>query len=296
MNYILTLLASDVPVHAAHIGMVEGVLEQNAVLITGKPKWVEPVTQGDDAPHQAAKLPIAEALTIDQIKKLRDILADDRVDVFCTPERRAPYRLFLADMDSTIVTNETLDELANEAGIKEQIALITDRAMRGELNFHTALKERVALLAGLSQDALTRTLDQTTLSTGAVEFVTTLKKSGTRCVLVSGGFTYFTGAIAAQVGFDTHHGNILDITDGQLTGTVSDPILDKEAKLAFLRQYVQEMAIDMADSIAIGDGANDLPMLAHAGLGIGYRPKPLLADSLLNCLFYADLSAIQYIL
>ena len=287
MNYQITLLASDTPLSAAHLALLERFLDDSGLLIVGEPKWLKP--------HKATSLPIAEPLNIKQMKALRRHLETDQIDVFCTPVRDKPYGLFVADMDSTIVTGETLDELAAEAGIKDKIAKITARAMRGELDFKEALKERVGLLKGLDESAITRTLEKTEISEGADALLKHLKKSGTQCVLVSGGFTYFTGAIAGQIGFDTHHGNILNIENGKLTGMVSEPILDKDSKLAFLKQYIQELGIDMADSIAIGDGANDLPMLGNAGLGIGYRPKPLLADHLLNCLFYADLSALRHI-
>ncbi|MCI5060124.1 MAG: phosphoserine phosphatase SerB [Alphaproteobacteria bacterium] len=288
MDYQITLFASSTPLSAGHLAMLERFLEECGILVTAPPEWLEP--------HKAAFLLVAETLTITQMKALRRHLKEGRIDVFCTPVRDKSYGLFMADMDSTIVTSETLDELAAEAGIKDKIAEITARAMRGELDFHAALKERVGLLTGLDEDALTRTFETTEISKGAAELLKALKKSGTRCVLVSGGFTYFTSKIAGQLGFDAHHGNILDIENGQLTGTVSAPILDKDSKLAFLRQYVQELGIDMGDSIALGDGANDLPMLSKAGLGIGYRPKPLLADNLLNCLFYADLSVLWYLL
>lgn len=287
MDFNLTLVASDKSLSAGHIATVEGVLNKQAILITGEPSWLNP--------HKAADLPIAEYLTIEQIQELRTLLSDSKIDIFCTRTAGRRKKLLIADMDATIVTTETLDELADEAGIKDKIAAITERAMRGELNFFDALKERVGLLKGLSTNALKRTLDETEISIGANIAVQTMKKHNAFCVLVSGGFTYFTENIAAKVGFNAHHGNILDIDNNALTGKVIEPILDKETKLQFLKKYTQKQQIGLCDTVAIGDGANDLPMLEAAGLGIGYRPKPLLEERLLNCIRFTDLSSILYI-
>jgi phosphoserine phosphatase len=244
-------------------------------------------------PEKVARVPISKPLPLDEIKLLRQKLEPLRTDVFCTPLDLNP-KLFLADMDSTIVTSETLDELAAEAGIKEKIAAITERAMRGELDFRAALQERVGLLKDLTEGSLKRTLSTTVVSDGGEELLTTLKRNNVYSVLVSGGFTFFTSAIASKLGFNQNHGNILGVHEGKLTGLVEEPILDKEAKLAFLQQYVQTLSIDIGDTIAIGDGANDLPMLSAAGLGIGYKPKPLVEDSILNCIRHTDLRSVAY--
>lgn len=236
-------------------------------------------------------MPIQNALTMSQMKELRGLFAADKIDVLCT-KNDLNIRLFLADMDSTIVTSETLDDLAAHAGIKDRIAVITARAMNGELDFHAALRERVGLLKGLPLSALNETLEETVLCDGAAALVQSLKKRSIKCVLVSGGFMFFTGAIAAKCGFDQHHGNQLHDDGAALTGTVGEPILDKDSKLSYLKSYAQEMGIDLGQTMAIGDGANDLPMLAAAGLGIGYRPKPVLEENLLNVLKYADLDKI----
>lgn len=230
------------------------------------------------------------------IHSWQDHLAPLKIDVFCTPIDSIKKKLFLADMDATIVTTETLDELAQECGIGEKVSKITDRAMRGELDFHQALKERVALIKDLPEISLKHTLDNTVLSKGAIELVSYVKQQDIFCVLVSGGFTYFTSAIADDCGFDTHHGNHLDIAEGKLTGYVVPPILDKDAKLDFLKKYVQQLDIPISDTVAIGDGANDLPMLEAAGLGIGYHPKALVREKIMNCIIHTDLLSVQYIL
>lgn len=287
MNFILTLVAADHNLSAGHIAKIEKFIEDHGIMLTGAPEWLHE--------HIAVDLPIAQSLTIEQMKALRAHLDKDKIDPFCTSSESRRKALLMADMDSTIVTTETLDELAAEAGIKDKIATITERAMRGELDFHDALRERVGLLKGLSTDALKTTLDQTEISKGAKTLVKTMRGHDAFCALVSGGFTYFTGDIAEKLGFHAHHGNVLNIKDDKLTGDVQEPILDKDSKLSFLKQYCEKQSITLKNTVAIGDGANDLPMLEAAGLGIGYRPKPLLEDTLLNCIRHTDLNAVLYV-
>ncbi|PZO88776.1 MAG: phosphoserine phosphatase SerB [Micavibrio aeruginosavorus] len=287
MKHRLTLLSSDLPLSIVHLERCEKFIEENGLGLAGKPEWLEP--------HAAAKITVVNAPTLQQMKELRALFAAELIDILCTKDGISP-KLLLADMDSTIVTTETLDELAGKAGIKEHIAAITARAMNGELDFHAALRERVSLLKGLPLAALKETLDETVLCDGAAEIISAMKAHGMTCVLVSGGFTYFTGAVAALAGFDHHHGNTLNDDGATLLGTVGDDILDKDAKLAFLKSYAQKLGINLGETIAIGDGANDLPMLAAAGTGIGYRPKPILEESLPNILKYADLDRLKYLL
>ncbi|MBN8520560.1 MAG: phosphoserine phosphatase SerB [Alphaproteobacteria bacterium] len=286
MSYILTLVASDKKLTLGHLAGIERFCAQQGVAITNSPVWL--------SPHKAADIGIASCLTQDQIKTLWEALSVDKIDVFCTSVHNRQKKLFLADMDATIVTTETLDELAEHAGIGEQIAAITARAMNGDLDFHEALRERVALLDGLSVDKLKVTLDQTRISAGADILLKTLRQHHVPCVLVSGGFTFFTGSVADQLGFTAHHGNTLEIKDGHLTGQVIPPILDKNSKLSYLHTYAEDYGLDLSETLAIGDGANDLPMLSAAGLGVGYRPKKILQETLRNCLFYGDLSALLY--
>lgn len=286
MPFILTLVASDKPLSAAHLAGVERFADLQGLNLTGDPAWLDP--------HKAADIPISDCLDQDQMGELRAAFQADRIDVFCSPSENRRKKLLIADMDSTIVTSETLDELADFAEIKEEISAITARAMNGELDFAAALKQRVALLKGLPTDALKKTLSQIKISGGAKQLVKTMRNNGAVCVLVSGGFTFFTGAIAGQVGFSQHHGNILGVEGGALTGEVEEPILDKNSKLTFLRQYTQDLELNSTDTMAIGDGANDLPMLQSAALGIGYRPKPILEESLTNVILYGDLAAALY--
>lgn len=287
MKHDLILLASDKPLSIVHLERLEAFVETHAIGLGGKPSWLKP--------HAVARLPVENALTMEQMIAARSEFADDRIDILCIQNPQQKIRLFLADMDSTIVTTETLDELAAKAGIKDQIAAITARAMNGELDFHAALRERVSLLKGLPVTALEETLAETVLTAGAIDLVAALQKQNTVCVLVSGGFTYFTDAIAQQAGFDQSHGNMLDQDGHVLKGTVSGKILDKDAKLVYLTSYAQGIGCDLSETMAIGDGANDIPMLAAAGLGIGYRPKPVVAETILNVLNFADLDRLALI-
>jgi phosphoserine phosphatase len=287
-TYTLTLIASDTPLSISHLEIVVRFIEEQAIGLVSKPSWIEQ--------HIAAQLPIQNSISLEQIASLRVLLKNDQIDVLCTPYPSADIKLILADMDATIVEGETLDELAARAGIKEQIASITTRAMNGEIDFKEALRERVALLKGLPVKALAQTLAETKLTQGADTFIMGQRARGLTCVLVSGGFTYFTNAIGEKCGFNGNHGNILNNDGYELDGTVGEPILDKDAKLAYLKHYTQEMGIDLRQTCAIGDGANDIPMLAAAGLGIGYRPKPLVEQTILNVLKYANLDRLKYVL
>jgi len=216
------------------------------------------------------------------------------VDWAILPAAGRRKRLLVADMDSTIVAGETLDELAAEAGLGEQVAAITRESMEGRLDFASALRARVAMLRGLPLAALDRTWAGVRLSPGARTLVATMHAHGARTVLVSGGFTVFTARVAALCGFDAHQANLL-LDDGEaLTGAVAEPILDRDAKRAALRQYAAEMGIPLRDTLAVGDGANDLAMIEDAGLGVAYHAKPIVAAAAGVRVEHADLRALLY--
>jgi phosphoserine phosphatase len=205
-------------------------------------------------------------------------VAELPVDWALTPTARRRKGLLLADMDSTIIGCECIDELADIAGVKSAIAAITERAMRGELAFEPALIERVAQLKGLPLTALQRCFDERVhLNPGAETLVKTMRAHGARCVLVSGGFSFFTARVAKWAGFDANKANILQDDGKALTGEVKEPILGRAAKLETLRAEAQKLNIGLEDTLAIGDGANDLDMVKAAGLGIAYRAQPILA-------------------
>ena len=201
------------------------------------------------------------------------------VDVFVQPEENRFKRLLIADMDSTIVGQECLDELADFAGLKREIAEITERAMQGQLDFKAALRERVALLSGLDEDAIKRCLAERVVpNPGAATLVRTMRVGGARAILVTGGFVSFADPIAKMLGFNAVRANRLLFDGRQLSGSVEDPIVDAQAKFDALVEAREEMGIKPQEVLAIGDGANDRLMVQEAGLGVAYRAKPALAE------------------
>ncbi|PIB96600.1 phosphoserine phosphatase SerB [Caulobacter sp. X] len=221
--------------------------------------------------------------------------AELAIDFAIQPVENRKKRLLIADMDSTIINVECLDELADFAGVKAQVSEITERAMRGELAFEGALRERVGMLKGLSVDALQSCYDQRVqLNPGARTLVTTMAQHGARCALVSGGFTFFTSRVAQAAGFHLNRANTLIEQGGALTGEVGDPILGKEAKLAALREETAALGLTPADALAVGDGANDLAMIEAAGLGVAYRAKPIVAAQADAKVDHTDLTTLLY--
>jgi phosphoserine phosphatase len=217
------------------------------------------------------------------------------VDVCLQPAAARRKRLLVADMDSTIINVECLDELADFAGLKAEIAAITERAMRGELAFEGALRERVGMLKGLATEALQQAYDERVrLNPGARTLVRTMAANGARCLLVSGGFTFFTGRVADAAGFHANRANTLIEADGRLSGLVGEPILGREAKLAALLEEAAALKIPLAETLAVGDGANDLAMIEAAGLGVAYRAKPIVAAQADAKIDHADLTALLY--
>jgi phosphoserine phosphatase len=222
-------------------------------------------------------------------------VADLPVDLCVQPLENRRKRLLIADMDSTIIGCECLDELADFAGRKAEIAAITERAMRGELAFEGALRERVGMLKGLSTQALQRCFDERVrLNPGAATLVRTMAAGGARCVLVSGGFEFFTGRVAAAAGFQANRANRLIEAEGALTGQVGEPILGREAKLAALKEETAALGLPLSAALAVGDGANDLAMIEAAGLGVAYRAKPIVAEQADARVDHADLTALLY--
>ena len=203
----------------------------------------------------------------------------DRVDVFVQPEENRFKRLLVADMDSTIVGQECLDELADFAGLKREIAEITERAMQGKLDFKAALRERVAMLSGLDEDAIAQCLAERVVpNPGAGTLVQTMRVGGAKSILVTGGFVSFAGPIAKLLGFDAVRANRLLFDGTQLSGSVEDPIVDAQAKVDALIEAREELGLRREDTLAIGDGANDKLMVQEAGLGVAFRAKPALAE------------------
>ncbi|WP_181707290.1 phosphoserine phosphatase SerB [Chthonobacter rhizosphaerae] len=245
----------------------------------------------------AAEWPVPSDLTAAEAeRRLRDAVAGRAVDVAVLPAANRRKRLLLADMDSTMIGQECIDELADFAGLKAHVAAITERAMRGEIAFEPALRERVALLKGLPQAVAAEVLDERiTLTPGAVALVRTMRANGAYTALVSGGFTLFTGPIRARIGFHEDRSNTLTVANGLLDGTVADPILGREAKLATLLELRAAHGLAPDDTLAVGDGANDLAMVKAAGLGVAYRAKPAVAAEARVRIDHGDLTALLYI-
>ncbi|MBN8830460.1 MAG: phosphoserine phosphatase SerB [Sphingomonadales bacterium] len=262
MDMIATLVAHD--------GLGQGAVSAardalaNAGLDVGAPAWVE-AGEAVDLPFagdRAAARAALEALALP-------------ADLFVIERANRDCRLFVADMDSTMITVECIDELADYAGIKAQIAEVTERAMRGELDFAEALSGRVALLKGLAEEVIEQCrTERVKLMGGARALVRTLRSRGARTILVSGGFIPFAVPVGEEIGFDLQIANVLHVADGRLAGTVAEPIVDAARKRAELLGAIEALGITPAQAIAIGDGANDIPMIQAAGLGVAYHAKP----------------------
>jgi phosphoserine phosphatase len=231
-------------------------------------------------------------------RKISAAIGTAPVDVNIIPGDRATRRkkLLIADMDSTIINQECIDEIAAHVGIGDQVSRLTTRAMNGELDFNEALIERVALLAGMGETELQTIFDERiTLMPGARALVQTMRRDQAFCALVSGGFAFFTSRIAARVGFNVTQANALEFTNGKLSGNVIKPILGRQAKLDALNDYMAALALTPAATMAVGDGANDLAMIKAAGLGVAYRAKPIVASQASATITHSDLTALLHL-
>ncbi len=285
MSQVLTLVAPAGALSPRSVSRVRAALQDIGAAV-GAPDWL--------APGEAADLPF-DGLAVEQADAAaRGALGSEAVDAIAQPAEGRRKKLLLADMDSTVVTSETLDELAAQAGLKDRIAAITRRAMEGELDFVQALAERVGLLAGLPVSALERTWEAIEMTPGAAELVATMRAAGARCVLVSGGFTFFTGRVAERLGFHAHHSNTLLVADGKLTGRVAEPVLDRHAKLATLKRVCADLGLPLSAALAVGDGANDLDMVRAAGLGAAFRAKPVVSAAARARVDHSDLRALLF--
>jgi phosphoserine phosphatase len=290
MRFVLTLVAGD---PAAPLGEYTLRRMREAVVATGAragaPKWLDP--------GRACDLPFDSADPGAITDAVRAALAESGlpIDAVAQPAQGRRKALLLADMDSTIVTTETLDELAGEVGLGDRVAAITARSMNGEMDFREALRERVALLTGLPETTLSRTLARTTLTPGARILVRTMVANGAYTALVSGGFRHFTAPIAARAGFDEDVANVLEIRAGALSGCLEEPILDRDGKLATLKRLMSERDLTPADVLAVGDGANDLAMLEAAGLGIAFHARPVVSQAIRDRIDHGDLTALLFL-
>jgi phosphoserine phosphatase len=279
MSYVVTLVAAA----GTNVLSAAALARVRHEIGGGQPVWL--------SPGEAAEIPASGA---PDIANVRAALDGGPIDVIATPPEGRRKSLLIADMDSTIVTSETLDELADFAGLKERIAAITARAMNGELDFKSALRERVAMLRGLPVDALERTWQRVRLTDGARELVATMRAQGAYTALVSGGFSFFTSRVAALCGFDEYRSNVLLDDGAALTGAVAEPILDRDTKLHTLTQLAAHRGLSLQATMAVGDGANDLDMLGVAGLGVAFHAKPIVAASAQARVDHAGLRALLF--
>lgn len=227
---------------------------------------------------------------------LRAVIGRIPVDIAIQNAQTRRKKMLIADMDSTMIGQECIDELAEEVGLKDRVATITARAMNGEIEFEPALRERVALLKGLAISVIDKVIAQRiTLTPGGRELVATMRADGAYTALVSGGFTHFTGPVAAMIGFDENRANRLEIDGGKLTGTVAEPILGRQAKVDALEEISARLGLAAEEVIAVGDGANDLGMLMRAGAGVALHAKPSVAAKAGIRIDHGDLTALLYL-
>jgi len=280
--YVATLLSSQ----AEPVLTVGNVLPYHKELNGGEFRWLQ---EGVACEFPIPQRPVME-------KRIWQQLQDRGVDLVIQNAAGRRKKMLLADMDSTMIQQECIDELADEAGVGERVASITARAMNGELNFEDALRERVGLLAGLPDSVIDTVLEtRITAMPGGPELLTTMKDNGAYCALVSGGFTDFTESVARALGFDENRANRLEIVDGALTGRVIPPILGREAKVEALKDITARLGITCDDVIAVGDGANDLGMLDLAGSGVALHAKPAVAAACDIRINYGDLTALLFV-
>lgn len=283
-------MATLIAAHDLDTGTVSNASDRlrDAGLELGAAQWLE---QGK----------VADILFYGDASTARNALADltAHLDIAVQSNEARKKMLLVSDMDSTMITVECIDELADYAGIKPEIAAITERAMAGELDFAEALRARVALLAGLNESVIAECLrERVCPMPGAIELVRTMAGWGAHTMLVSGGFTSFTDPVAAHIGLKEVHANVLEIVDGKLSGCLSGAIVDAAAKRAFLEAAVASQGLTAQQALAVGDGANDIPMIAAAvkgqGLGVGYHPRPALAQAANFSVRHSDLTALLF--
>ncbi len=278
MSFVLTLVA------ARDTALPTGLLHRVRDAVRGR----NPVIL---SPNEAADIACGDR---PDLALVRAALEDARVDALLTRARGRRKGLLVADMDGTIVDGETLDRLAFETGVGPEVEAISHRSIDGEVNFAQAMRDRLALLRGVPLDAVARAVAEVRLTPGARTLVATMRAHNALTALVSGGFTLFTAHVAALCGFDEHRGNVLVAQDGLLTGTLEEPVLDGPAKLDALRTLRDARGLRAAATLAVGDGANDLPMLREAGLAVAFRARDIVNREVASQVRHADLRALLF--
>jgi phosphoserine phosphatase len=284
MTHVATLIAASGALDPSAVERTRGALPA-----AGAPQQLGP--DAVDIPFSAERASDQRALA-ENIHKL----VGGGIDVVVQPAANRCKKLFLADMDSTMIGQECIDELADYVGLKAHVAAITERAMRGEIAFEPALRDRVALLKGLPASTIGEVItNRITLTPGATTLIATMRANGAYTCMVSGGFTLFTQPIAAQIGFDENRANTLALDGNKLAGSVSEPIFGRDDKRKTLIGLRARLKLSHDNTLAIGDGANDIDMIAEAGLGVAYHAKPKVAEAAAARIDYADLTALLYV-
>ncbi len=286
ISFVLTFVSdlSSGPLESSHVEQVSQHLG-----IEGKVTWL--------AEHEACDVTFkscASALQLSQ--RAREALGGAAIDTVCTPLANRRKKILISDMDSTVINQECIDELGDSIGVGQQIKAITTAVVNGDIGFSDALRQRMALMKGMPQNHLEKVYrERISVQPGARTLVQTMRHHGAYCILVSGGFSYFTQRIAERIGFHDHQANDLLFKDGQLTGEVLEPILGRSAKLETLKKLCDEKGLTAGDVLAVGDGANDIMMIEAAGLGVAYHGADSLKKQANACIDHNDLTALLYV-
>lgn len=285
MSDILVLVA---PKHAQPLSDTLAETARNALAQSG----AEPGAVAWLAPDEACEIPFSGGEGTQSL--VAEALRHVQIDHAILPESGRRKQLLVADMDATIIVGETLDELAELAGYGDEVAAMTARSVKGEMDFAASLEARVRLLEGLSETAIGKIVAKIELMPGAIELVRTMRANGAFTALVSGGFTPFTSVVRQQVGFDIDIANVLAVRNSKLTGRLQPPIITREGKRKALERLSARKSLSRAETLAVGDGANDLDMISHAGLGIAYHAKPVVREAAHVQINHADLTAVLF--
>ena len=257
--------------------------------------WLDPGLAAEIICQPIKAFTTMNANTNPNFQALRDAAAARHLDVNIVPTIERQKKLLIADMDSTIITSESLDDLADMAGIGDKVSVITQQSMSGEIDFESALLTRVAMLRGHSSQLFSNLIETSELTPGAKVLVKTMRANGAKCYLISGGFDFMTRPVAALCGFHDSHANHLHVDDGKIRGTMAKPVLDRRAKANYLARYCKIHDINIRDSVTVGDGANDLAMLQEAGMGVAFAGEPILRDTISIQLNHTDLRGLLYL-
>ncbi|MFO0996464.1 MAG: phosphoserine phosphatase SerB [Alphaproteobacteria bacterium] len=287
MNHVATLIGNPerAPLESTHIEAAAAALRAQGAAVEA-PDWL--------GEREACDVPFTGLPSDAALAALRRSLRDNPIDIAIQPVSGRRKAILVADMDSTMITSESLDELAVHAGVGDEVKAITARSMNGEIDFREALKVRVAMLKGLPTSALEDVARGIVPTAGAATLIATMRASGAYTVLVTGGFSYFSTRVCRQLGFDRGVANVLEIVDGQLTGRLVEPVLTRDGKRQTLLDIAAERRVSLDATLAVGDGANDLEMIRTAGMGVAFRAKPVVASVARTRVDHGDLTALLF--